>query len=431
MKRYSAYKDSKVEWIGEIPDHWDMKRIKYIANLIIEKAENTTESVFKLALENIESHTGRWLHGNNSFEGVGNNFKKGDVLFNKLRPYLAKVMVAPSDGIAVGELLILRPNIDVDNCFLFYRLLSKSFISTIDGATYGAKMPRANWDMVGNLKVPTPNSLEQEKIGKYLDHKTHLIDILIEKKQKQIELLQEQRAAIINQAVTKGLNPNVKMKDSGIEWLGEVPEHWTISSTKYVADQRTGHTPSRQHPEYWVDCTIPWFTLADVWQLRDGRKEYVEQTKERISKFGLDNSSAELLPTGTVIVSRTASVGFSGIMAVPMATTQDYINWVCGPKIKPEYLLYVFRCMKQEFMRLIMGSTHKTIYMPDARSFRTPVPPIEEQEKIVEFIRQKIKKIWEIEDRLNKSVENLREYRTTLISEAVTGKIDVRDEAIP
>src|SRR5207249_3411959 len=107
---------------------------------------------------------------------------------------------------------------------------------------------------------------------------------------------------------------------------------------KYVTRLETGHTPSRQHPEYWENCTIPWFSLADVWQIRDGRKEYLEDTAEKVSELGLANSAARLLPLGTVIVSRTASVGFSGIMPVPMATTQDFVNWICGPKLLPEYL---------------------------------------------------------------------------------------------
>jgi type I restriction modification DNA specificity protein len=158
-------------------------------------------------------------------------------------------------------------------------------------------------------------------------------------------------------------------KDSGVPWLGEIPAHWEVRKTKFAAALRSGHTPSRQHPEYWEDCTIPWFGLADVWQIRDGQKEYVTDTAEKISALGLANSSARLLPKGTVILSRTASVGFSAILGVDMATTQDFVNWVCGPTLRPEYLLYVFRSMQPEFRGLTMGSTHQTIYMPDVARF--------------------------------------------------------------
>jgi type I restriction enzyme, S subunit len=148
---------------------------------------------------------------------------------------------------------------------------------------------------------------------------------------------------------------------------GQIPAHWQAKRTKFAARLRSGHTPSRQHPEYWYECTIPWFGLVDVWQLRDGTREIVTETAEKISELGLANSAARLLPRGTVMLSRTASVGFPGIMGVDMATTQDFVNWVCGPSLRPEYLLYVFRSMHHELRRLTMGSTHQTIYMARCR----------------------------------------------------------------
>jgi len=144
----------------------------------------------------------------------------------------------------------------------------------------------------------------------------------------------------------------------------------------------SGHTPSRQHPEYWENGTVPWFSLADVWQIRQYGADVVTETKEMVSDLGLAHSSARLLPAGTVMLSRTASVGFSAIMGVPMATTQDFANWICGPQIKPRYLLHVLRAMQREFERLMMGSTHQTIYMPDIQAFRVPLPPLVEQDAI-------------------------------------------------
>ncbi len=217
-------------------------------------------------------------------------------------------------------------------------------------------------------------------------------------------------------------------RDSEVPWLGEVPAHWQVSRTKHVARLRSGHTPSRQHPEYWQDCTIPWFGLADVWQIRDGRVEYVSETSEKISELGLANSAARLLPKGTVILSRTASVGFSAILDIPMATTQDFVNWICGPKLKPEYLLYVFRAMEHEFRRLTMGSTHQTIYMPDVGTFSTPIPPLPEQEAIISFIRNETASIDALITKVREAIDRLTELRTALISAAVTGKIDVREE---
>ncbi len=220
------------------------------------------------------------------------------------------------------------------------------------------------------------------------------------------------------------VRPYPGYKDSGVEWLREIPTHWEVKRTKFAARLRSGHTPSRQHPEYWQNCTIPWFGLADVWQIRDGQTEYVTDTAEKISELGLANSAARLLPKGTVMLSRTASVGFSAIMGVDMATTQDFVNWVCGVSLRPEYLLYVFRSMQHELARLTMGSTHQTIYMPDVGRFSTPIPPIPEQDRIVEFIREHAKKIDSLVEKKERLIELLQEKRSALITRAVTKGLD-------
>ena len=185
---------------------------------------------------------------------------------------------------------------------------------------------------------------------------------------------------------------------------------------------KTGHTPSRSHPEYWNNCTIPWFALTDVWQLRDGTRWYLEETAEKISEVGLANSAAELLPTGTVVFSRTASVGYSGIMPQPMATTQDFWNWVCGPKLTPEYLLLLFRSMTQKFEKSTSGSTHKTIYQGIAAGLRICVAPIEEQKALASFVFERSAAIDALAKQVRCSIEYLSEYRAALITAAVTGK---------
>lgn len=308
-----------------------------------------------------------------------------------------------------------------DSRFLYY-LLQSIDLATL--ANPGA-VPSVNEGQVKDVRVLVPPRLEQHTIADFLDRETARIDALMAKKERLIALLQEKHSALINHVVTRGLDPTVPMKESGVGWLGLVPMHWDILRTKFVARLRSGHTPSRQHPEYWENCTIPWFSLADVWQLREGHLEFVETTEELISELGLANSAARLLPAGTVMVSRTASVGYSGIMSVPMATTQDFVNWVCGPRIKPEYLLYVFRAMSQEFRRLVMGSTHQTIYMPDVGQFMTPLPPVSEQDRIVAHIRHETARIDALVAKVREAIGRLKEYRSALITAAVTGQIDV------
>ena len=214
--------------------------------------------------------------------------------------------------------------------------------------------------------------------------------------------------------------PYPKYKESGVEWLGRVPEHWTVMPIRLAARLESGHTPSRNHPEYWVDCTIPWFTLADVWQIREGLTDVVTETKEKVSELGVANSAARVLPAGTVMLSRTASVGFSAIMGVDMATTQDFANWVCGPDVVPRFLLQAFRAMGSEFCRLMMGSTHNTIYMPDIASFRFVLPPPAEQSAVVSFIDHETAKIDALIAEQQRLIELLQEKRQAVISHAVT-----------
>lgn len=281
------------------------------------------------------------------------------------------------------------------------------------------------------FRVPLPPKTTQRTVAGFLDRKTAVIDSLIDKKERLVRLLDEKRAALIHRAVTKGLDPNVPMKDSGLPWIGHIPRHWDYSLLRLLAKVESGHTPSRARAEYWVpdECTVPWFTLADIWQLRSGRQDYLGPTAECISKQGLANSSARILPAGTVVLSRTASVGFAGIMPKPMATSQDFANWVCTSKLAPEYLLWMFRSLEGEFDRLKMGSTHQTIYMPDILQLRGPIPPPDEQRQIAAYLGTKVGVLHHVVDSVAAQVNLLRECRQALITAAVTGQLAISEAA--
>ena len=446
FKRYPAYKDSGVEWLGRIPTHWEVKRLRStitscqngvwgdepdgvhdIACVRVADFDRVALSVdiTQPTLRSIEPRVvaSRGLHA-------------GELLLEKSgggenQPVGAVVLYA-HDLRAVFSIFIAR--VTVGNCqdarVLTY-LHAALYALRINTRNIQQSTGIQNLDSSSYLSEATglPPEPEQRAIAGFLDRETARIDELVAKKKRVIELMEEERAAFVAHAVTRGLNPSAPLKTSGVEWLGEIPAHWVVRRTKFAARLRSGHTPSRQHPEYWENCTIPWFGLADVWRIRDGRAEYVSETAEKISELGLANSSARLLPKGTVILSRTASVGFSAIMGVDMATTQDFVNWVCGASLRPEYLLYVFRSMQQEFGRLTMGSTHQTIYMPDVGQFSMPIPPVLEQDEIVAFVRLRTKEIDALIGKVQGAIDQLREFRAALISAAVTGKIDVREDA--
>ncbi|MDZ5443415.1 restriction endonuclease subunit S [Micromonospora sp. 4G57] len=190
---------------------------------------------------------------------------------------------------------------------------------------------------------------------------------------------------------------------------------------RYVAKLGTGHTPSRQKPEYWTDCDVPWVTLADVWQLRDGTLHHVHDTKEKISKLGLANSSAVRHSAGTVILSRTASVGFSAIMGKDMATSQDFATWTCNRELDPKFLLYVLRAMAPDLRRVAAGSTHKTVYMPDIEELRTPLPLLDEQRRIAAFLDAETARIWGLIGARQQQLKLLEERELSRVFNSIAG----------
>ena len=192
------YKNSGVEYLGTIPKHWEVRKLKYI---VFSRNQRKDDKDFKIGLENIESKTGKYIPTNeNVFEDSGISFYKNDILFGKLRPYLAKVFLADRDGICVSEFLVLESKEAYSN-FLKFLMLSSSFIDIIDSSTYGTKMPRTSWEFVGNLKIPLPPLQEQKAIAEFLDTQITKIDLAIEKTKQQITYIKEYKTSLINQAV--------------------------------------------------------------------------------------------------------------------------------------------------------------------------------------------------------------------------------------
>lgn len=399
--------------------------LKRIVRLINTRGPRDPNLPF-VGLEHIKGWTGEiTLAEDAEAEGTVGFFSPNDILFGKLRPYLAKVALPDFAGTCSTEALILRPAQDQEPRFLRYALSTPEVIDRINGTTFGAKMPRASWEDIGRERIPTPDLATQRAIADFLDQETDRIDALMSKKAKFADLIIEREEASFLRAVT-GKNESGDFLPSGVDWIGDLPEGWLAPKFVHVARLESGHTPSRKQPEYWIpeECVVPWVSLADVWQLRSGDTVYLEDTQEKVSEVGLANSSARILPRDTVVLSRTASVGFPGILAKPMATTQDFVGWIPSTRIRSKYLYYVLRAMKSEFRRLMIGSTHKTIYMPDIRGFRTPLPPVEKQDEIVQKLDATIDTYRKVHVRLLESIERLTELRASLITAAVTGQVD-------
>ena len=419
--RYPEYKDSGVEWLGEVPEHWGVNRLKRNLHLLTEKTDRRENPV---ALENIEGWTGRFIATDTAFLGEGIAFAADDILFGKLRPYLAKAYRAESTGEAVGDFHVMRPAVGVDSRFAQYQILNRTFIDMVDGSTFGSKMPRASWEFVGGMELTTPPLPEQTQIADFLDRETAKIDVLVAEQRRLMELLKEKRQAVISHAVTKGLNPDAPMKPSGIEWLGDVPAHWDVSKMKWVAEMQSGHTPDKKISAYWENGDISWVSLNDTGYLKD--HDYISETAYSITQSGIANSSARILPAGVVVFSRDATIGRCAITTKPMAVSQHFIAWVCGESMVPEFLLFRLRSMIGELDRLTTGATLKTIGMPDVRTLVTPVPPLPEQKAIIVYVVELTAQLDTLTTEAQRAITLLQERRTALISAAVTGQIDVR-----
>lgn len=439
--RYPAYKDSGVEWLGEVPKHWQVKRIRHVAQLNPSKTEikqlDPEMLISFLPMEAVGDAGGLNLEREITIAEAQSGytyFREGDVTYAKITPCFENGKGAHMRGLLNGigfgstELVAVRPDYSqTTSDYLNWIFRSPVFRHLAEASMYGAGgQKRVPDNFTRDFSLGFPPIDEQVLICRFLSFETAKLDNLMTEQEKLIALLKEKRQAVIAHAVTKGLDPTALMKDSGVEWIGDAPSHWHIMPIRLAAKLESGHTPSRSRPEYWEDCHIPWMTLADVWQIRRGKADYINETKETISELGLASSSARLLPKGTVVLSRTASVGFSAIMGVDMATTQDFANWVCGDKLIPEFLLFVFRSMQDEFRRLMMGSTHSTIYMPDIQAFRFVLPSLKEQKQIIGHCCKFSDEFDELIDEAQRGIDLLKERRTALISAAVTGQIDVR-----
>jgi type I restriction enzyme S subunit len=432
FKPYPEYKDSGVEWIGSIPTHWGTEPLFTIARERKQRnAGNQVENVLslsygKIVRRDIATNFGLLPESFDTYQLVepGNIVLRLTDLQNDKRSL--RVGLVEELGIITSAYVGLDLYRRLTPSYGFYLLhaydVTKVFYALGAGVRQTMKFDDLKW-----MPVLVPEPDEQRAIAAFLDRETAKIDALVAKKERLIELLHEKRTAVITRAVTKGLAPNVPMKDSGVEWLGEIPAHWEVEGIKWAARMESGHTPDKKVESYWVGGDIPWVSLADTGQLRE--VDYIADTAVMTTPDGIAHSSAHILPAGTVVFSRDATIGLCAITRAGMAVSQHFIGWVCSARLQPEYLLFVLRSMTQELERLTMGATVRTIGMPDVRSLVTPIPPVPEQERIVLHVHKNRSQIDALVGKVRDAIDRLKELRTVLISAAVTGKIDVRGEA--
>ena len=283
---------------------------------------------------------------------------------------------------------------------------------------------------LGNLNGTTLNEVqlpfiplsEQQQIVSFLDTKTSLIDSLIEKTQRKIELLKEKRTSLINEVVTKGLNPNVEMKDSGVEWIGEIPKGWRIGKLYQYSEMSNGSTPSRVKPEYWENGTIPWMSSGEI------NKKKIRDIDGRITQEGFENSSTKILPIGTVMMGLNGqgkTKGTVGILEIETTCNQSLCGMIFKDDMYPMFSYYFLDSQYYHIRGLVGEGQREGISVSFLGRYPLVVPPISEQKQIVEYLDEQTQLIDNTIFIEEKRIELLKEYRQSLISEVVTGKLKV------
>ena len=437
-KRYPRYKDSGVEWIGEIPTNWRVYRLKELAKINPSKTEKNhlpdDLEVSFVPMESIGEYGG--ISGAEAKKLLDvkqgyTYFAEGDLIVAKITPcfenYKGAIATDLVNGIGFGttELFVLRPNERSDSRYLFYVSISKAFRETGSKIMHGAAgQKRITVDFINNYPVALPKPEEQSQIVGFLDETLKRVDSLITKKQRLIELLKEKRAAIITRAVTKGLDPNAPMKDSGIEWIGEMPKHWNIGLIKQGYQVTLGKMlqPNKRSEN---DFEAPYLRSANI---QDG---FVDTSEIKTMYFNKSEDHL-LLEEGDLLVCEGGDVGRAAIWSnqVSNCRFQNSINRIRSKTNSVRYLFYLLKASKRSgFIDFLCNrATISHFTAEKVKGLRIVYPDMTEQLKIANYLDKETSRMNSFISKIEKSIELLKEYRSALITAAVTGKIDVREE---
>ena len=443
-KRYERYKDSGVEWIGEVPEGWEIKRIKHFGILNPKYSRNkniqaNTEVSF-IPMDKIISTGVVDYSLTNTVESLVNQYtycENGDIIVAKVTPCFENGNIAivkgALNGIGFGttELHVLRCKNGYSNRFLFYYLQSHTFKHKGISEMYGAAgLKRVPTDFISNYKLGVPGYKEQQSIANFLDQKTAEIDSLIADKEKMVQLLQEMRQAIISEAVTEGLDKNVKMKDSGVEWIGEIPEHWEVKKIKHISSFiGSGKTP-RGGSEVYSQNGVIFIRSQNVYPqglILDDVVFISEDINLEMKNTRVKHDDVLLNITG-------ASIGRSSFVQknLPNANVNQHVCIIrhVKQKVVPA-LLHKIVCsnsVQNQIQFIQNGTSREGLNFKQVSNLIIVIPTcLDEQVELIKYIDKKIAEIDSLIKRVLLQIAKLQEYRQSLISEAVTGKIDVRD----
>lgn len=431
--RSSVLRPSGAEWLGDVPPEWAVMSARRVFEAKREAAREGDEQLSATQRygvvpqrEFMEREDQKVML---ALSGVG-NFKhvERDDFVISLRSFEGGIEHSAFTGCVSPAYTVLRLRSEAEPCYFKYLLKSKPYVAALQSTTDSLRDGKSiKYEQFGSIPIPLPPLPEQTAITAFLNRETGKIDALVEEQKRLIELLKEKRQAVISHAVIKGLDPNVRMKPSQVEWLGDVPAHWVVRPLKYVASFQSGGTPSKANPDFWGG-DVPWVSAKDL------KAEVLQDSQDHITERAVDDGAAFLLPAGSVVVlvrGMMLARAFPVVqLAVPMAINQD-LKAVVRSKLRLGYLAWLFRGLQRECLARTEEASHgtKALRMEAWTSMSIPMPPPDEQAAIERHLLITTSRLDDLSAYANAAIALLQERRAALISAAVTGKIDMREIA--
>jgi type I restriction enzyme S subunit len=426
LKKYSTYKNSGVEWLGNIPEGWETLANKHIFKIeqnLVGKNSNdydllslTLKGIIKRDMDNPK---GKFPIDFDTYQEV----KKNDFVFClfDVEETPRTIGLSKYDGMITGAYTVMQVH-NVNKNYLYYFYLNLDSSKRFKPLYKGLRntIPK---DSFFSFKTFIPPKPEQTKIATFLDIKTKQLDKAIKQKEQLIELLKERRQILINDAVTKGLDKTVSMKNSGVEWIGDIPKHWTEVKLKWISKRYAGGTPDKNNLKFWNNGTIPWIASGEV------NQEIVTKSTAKITEQGFKYSSARWMPRNSLIVALAGQGKTKGMVAyLDIDTTGNQSLSVIIPnqrKITSKYMFYFIKSAYKELRGSAGDGQRDGLNLEKLGILNIIYPLKEEQQLIVNYIEENNQKIDKAIDLQQQQVTKLKEYKTTLIDSVVTGKVRV------
>jgi type I restriction enzyme S subunit len=426
LKPYPAMKDSGVPWLGEVPEHWELRRMKTLLRERIEKGHPdepllaATQSKGVVRKEQYENRTVLALKDLHLLKLV----RVGDFVIS-LRSFQGGIEYAREQGIISPAYTILFPASSGMHGYLAQLFKSAPYIENLSLFVTGIRQGQnIDYEKLARAELPIPSRSEQAAIVRFLGHADHKIRRYIRAKQKLIKLLEEQKQAIIHRAVTRGLDPDVRLKPSGVEWLGDVPEHWEVKRVKQAAKILRGkftHRP-RNDPALY-DGAFPFIQTGEVAR---AEKE-ITQYRQTLNARGL--AVSKMFPSGTLVMTIAANIGDVALLEFEACFPDSIVGFIPRTGVERDFLYYLFCAMKVELLREAPVNTQGNLNVDRIGSRAIALPPADEQTSIVLSIEADTARLSKSIKHMRREIELLHEYRTRLIADVVTGKLDVREAA--